>query len=381
MPIDVDTPGRIEGLFLRYRDRGDVTALAEVYDLTAVRLLSLATHLCANPSEAEDAVQATFLAALADAHGWHAERPLMPWLLGILTNRVRRQRRDAARQPDATRLRLEGPRDPAALMAEVEFSRAVDEAIEKLPRMYQAALVLRLKHGMDPVDIAHALRRPTGTVRSQLSRGMELLRKTLPAVFAGSVAMWALPTRGLAAVREAVVHAAHDVHTTWFWSSVWPWLRRGLLAASASLLVALVWMSSSPVAAALPRAELSTAPAEPQATLETSNELASATDFGMQSQPTSAWRRRRPASCGCTCTAARCRCRPHRCRSSSWATRRSTSCAGWCSATPRASTARPRGTRRAAPRTNGCARRRPTNTAPPRSARCHPATGCCTCRR
>ena len=284
MRADVDTPGQLEQLFVRYRDRGDVAAIAQVYDLTAVRLLSLATHLCTNPSEAEDAVQATFLAALGDAHSWQADRPLMPWLLGILTNRVRRQRRDASRQPDAARLRLDGPRDPAEVMAEVEFSHAVDEAIESLPRMYQAALVLRLKHGMDPVDIAHALRRPAGTVRSQLSRGMELLRKALPAVFAGSVAVWALPTRGLAAVRETVVHAAHDAQATWFWSA-WPWLRRGLLAACASLLVALVWLSSNSAAAALPNVEPAAASTEPRATLETSNELASASDFDMQSQP------------------------------------------------------------------------------------------------
>lgn len=285
MTGDVDTLGQLEQLFARYRDRGDVTAMAQVYELTAVRLLSLAMHLCSNPSEAEDAVQATFLAALADANSWQADRPLLPWLFGILTNRVRRLRRDAARQPDAARLRIERTRDPVAMMDEVEFSRAVDEAIESLPRMYQPVLVLRLKHGMDPVDIAHALRRPAGTVRSQLSRGMELLRKALPTVFAGAVAAWALPTRGLAAVRQTVMHAANGARKSLFWAKASAWLRSGLLATAASLVVALAWLSTTPSAATLPRANGEAAEPQPALSEGTSNELASEPDFGMRSQP------------------------------------------------------------------------------------------------
>jgi len=210
--LDSDTPMReLETLFLRYREHGDVRAIASVYDRTAVELLSVATHLCQDAADAEDALQATFLTALESADDWQAGRPLMPWLLGILTNRVKRQRRTNRRQVDPERMPLgEEPASSDSVEAS-EFTRAVDEAIASLPRAYQSVLVLRLKHGMSTTDIAHAVRRPPGTVRAQLSRGMAMVRKSLPAVFASSLAMVVLPTRGQAAVRAAVLQKADQL--------------------------------------------------------------------------------------------------------------------------------------------------------------------------
>jgi len=241
----------LESLFRRYREHGDASAIAEVYDRSAIRLLSLATHLCSNASEAEDAVQATFLAALDRAHEWDAERPLLPWLIGILTNRVRRQRRDGSRRVDADRLRSNTVDDPPSALCQAEFTRAVDEAISRLPRAYQPVLVLRLKHDMEPADIAHALRRPPGTVRAQLSRGLELLRRFLPPVFAGLLAVYAVPTRGLAAVREIVLERAGAIAEATNGTLATAGMRRAtwFALATASMLFA-IWLGWSPALAA-----------------------------------------------------------------------------------------------------------------------------------
>ncbi len=51
-----DRPTR---LFLRWRDRGDAAALAELFDRTAPELLRLAVHLCRHAVDAEDVLQAT----------------------------------------------------------------------------------------------------------------------------------------------------------------------------------------------------------------------------------------------------------------------------------------------------------------------------------
>ena len=59
-----DRPTR---LFLRWRDRGDAAALAELFDRTAPELLRLALHLCRHAVDAEDVLQATFLAAIESA--------------------------------------------------------------------------------------------------------------------------------------------------------------------------------------------------------------------------------------------------------------------------------------------------------------------------
>ena len=73
-----------------------------------------------------------------------------------------------------------------------------------MPDNYRRVLNLRLVHGLSNVEIAHSLGMPAETVRTQVHRGMERLRKLLPAGLAGAVTL--LTTgRGLAAVREAVL--------------------------------------------------------------------------------------------------------------------------------------------------------------------------------
>ncbi len=198
-----------ENLFRQWRETRDATALATLYDRTAPRLLMVASHLAKRPADAEDAVQGTFLEVLQHADRWDQSRPLEPWLLGILGNVVRRGRRSHARQPSATPTidRAEED-DPSTHAACEEFDAALDSAIDDLPEVYRPVLVLRLKHGFEPADIAHTLRRAPGTVRSQLHRGLDLLRKALPAGFAASFALVVTPTAGLAAVKKTVLAKA-----------------------------------------------------------------------------------------------------------------------------------------------------------------------------
>ena len=88
-------PDSIEQLFETYRRTSDGTALGEVFDRTAQDLYRLAVHLVKDVALAEDLVQNTFLAAIETAARWRSDRPLFPWLLGILTNKLRMYRRRA----------------------------------------------------------------------------------------------------------------------------------------------------------------------------------------------------------------------------------------------------------------------------------------------
>lgn len=198
----------LETLFRRYRTRGDAKALGQVFDRTARELLAVAAHLGHGPAEAEDVVQETFLAALSAAKRWDERRPLMPWLVGILTREARHLRRNAARSVEPDRL---APRVSAAPTDEAEreeLAAAIAEALRKVPTNYREVLVGHLADGLAPREIAERLGRAPGTVRVQLHRGLEHLRRALPPSFALGVAATALPGRGLAAVRAEVLAAA-----------------------------------------------------------------------------------------------------------------------------------------------------------------------------
>ena len=202
----------IEEVFVRYRDHGDARALAAVFDRTAAEVMRLAVHLAPDRSAAEDLVQSTFVAAIESADKFGAERPLMPWLLGILANQARRERERTGRKPDPHLLRAESVDDPHRTVEERELSEALAAALAEIRDPYRQVLELHLRHGLSPAAIADVLRRPPGTVRSQLHRGLDLVRRALPKSYAVAGATLAagawLQSPAAAAIRTHVLASA-----------------------------------------------------------------------------------------------------------------------------------------------------------------------------
>lgn len=204
----------LEARFDRYRRKGDLRALERVFDRTARDLLALAQHLVRDVDDAEDLVQATFVTAIDRAHSFDRSRALRPWLSGILAHKAANLMRSRARRGldgglDGGRVFVPpGEADPLQLASEGELDDALAAALGKLGAPYQEVLEAYLVRGERPEEIARRLDRAPGTVRAQVTRGLEKLRRLLPiGVGAGLVAT---TTRGLGAVKEAVLaHAGH----------------------------------------------------------------------------------------------------------------------------------------------------------------------------
>ncbi|MCK5943755.1 MAG: sigma-70 family RNA polymerase sigma factor, partial [Planctomycetes bacterium] len=195
-------PASEERLFERFRRRRDPASLARVFDRTAPALLRVAMHLERDPHVAEDLVQQTFLAAIEQADRWDRERGLFPWLVGILSNRARLHRRSRQRAPDPARLPEPPTADPAEHASGRELQGAVGEAVAELGEVYRPVLHLHLFHGLNAKEIGAAIGRPAGTVRTQLVRGLERLRRALP-VGLGVAAAISAPA--LAAMRRRLL--------------------------------------------------------------------------------------------------------------------------------------------------------------------------------
>jgi RNA polymerase sigma factor (sigma-70 family) len=209
--------------FARFCANGDPDDLAEVFDLTAPRLILVAMHLTRDLATAEDLLQTTFLEAIASAARCDPRRPVLPWLLTILTRRASNERRRRGREvtqncggligasgPGGSTGSIEaaGARaapDPAGVAEGRETYEKVVTAIESLPKPYREVLALRFVHELTPVQISRALDRPIGTVHAQLHRGTERLRAVLPKSLLGILALLCCRERGLAAVRDSVI--------------------------------------------------------------------------------------------------------------------------------------------------------------------------------
>jgi len=236
-----------EQLFAQFRAHGDPAALGALFDRTSPQLLSLALHLCGNPADAEDALQATFVTAIARAATWDASRPVQPWLGGILTLQCkkvgeRRARRREAALPEPELLLDDG--SPVDANERRELVGKLREHIDRLPPEQRQVLLLQLEHGLSPAEVGEVLGVPPGTVRMRLHRAVKALRGVMPA---GLVAMMlaALPTRGVAAVRAVVVQQAGLVGTITIGGGMLL-MKKVLALVGVVVLIALGWAVSLP---------------------------------------------------------------------------------------------------------------------------------------
>ncbi len=155
------------------------------------RLRALARSLVTDPATADDLLQETWTAAMA--HPPAAERPLGPWLGRVLRNAARQRRRGDARRTvrEERTARGEGLPPAGTLVERMELQRELVDSVLALREPYRSAIVLRYYEGLSAADIAREQGVPAATVRSQLKRGLEELRRRLDERHGGNRDAWA----------------------------------------------------------------------------------------------------------------------------------------------------------------------------------------------
>ncbi|MCC7061531.1 MAG: sigma-70 family RNA polymerase sigma factor [Planctomycetes bacterium] len=208
------SPDRLLRHFCR---TGDPRALGKLFDRTAPELLRAALWLCRDRTDAEDLLQRTFLTVIEARANFDLSRPAMPWLVGILGNHARKLQEQRRRDQERRTVILEGPRilegpgavaDPAHEAAGTEFVAMLTEMRRSIGAPYSEVLDLHLGQGLMPAEIAAALGRPQGTVRTQLMRGLALLRQRLPMHIIAPLGAFALLSQGASAAQLAPLRAS-----------------------------------------------------------------------------------------------------------------------------------------------------------------------------
>ena len=133
--------------------------------------------------DAEDAMQETFVRAIRGIFGFDATRPIRPWLLEIAANRCRTALAARAKRPppagpswivDRPDGRAEAP-DRDDLAGELEL------ALARLRPEYRRVFALFHEQGLSYEEVALALGRPVGTVKTWLHRARAELAAHLAA--------------------------------------------------------------------------------------------------------------------------------------------------------------------------------------------------------
>lgn len=130
--------------------------------------------LCGNWLEAEELAQGSFVRLYAKwprVVGGNAEGYLRTTLVRLFLDTRRRGRAKellVAETPE----RSDHSRD----LARVDEQQSLLSALQDVPPRQRATLVLRIVHDLPVEQVAQVLRCSAGTVKSQLSRGMQALR-------------------------------------------------------------------------------------------------------------------------------------------------------------------------------------------------------------
>jgi RNA polymerase sigma-70 factor (ECF subfamily) len=153
----------------------------------------LALRVVADPADAEEVAQDTFVRAYHALAGYDAGRVaamrLRPWLARIALNlaRNRLRRRPPPGRPledgDGQPLPVAAPAaaQPDQLAERRQEREQLAELLATLPRGWREAVVLRHVEGLPYAEVAEVLGRPVGTVKTHVHRGVRQLRERLQA--------------------------------------------------------------------------------------------------------------------------------------------------------------------------------------------------------
>jgi RNA polymerase sigma-70 factor (ECF subfamily) len=184
---------------------GDETAVQELADRYRTRVSQLAMRYLKNREDAEEVTQDVLIKVCRKVGAFRGDSAFSSWIYRITFNtamsRLRTNR--AARAAEQERERLlsaeqngdqqpRAPREPAdwsrmpdEAVLRAQLRHAVAEAIEELPEIYRAPVVLRDIQGLTTEEASSRLKVKDQTLKSRLHRGRLLLRERLQAFTTG----------------------------------------------------------------------------------------------------------------------------------------------------------------------------------------------------
>jgi RNA polymerase sigma-70 factor (ECF subfamily) len=160
-------------------------AFGVLYDRYFAQIYRFAYSRLRDQSLAEDVTSEVFFKALKNIKRYtYAGHPFSSWLYQIALNCVAdhyRGHRGELELEDASPV----PDNAPTVVDEVvrrDRSRRVWAAIDQLPRQQRAAMVLKFGEDRKIDEIAHIMGKSSGAVKLLLHRGVERLRRELPAL-------------------------------------------------------------------------------------------------------------------------------------------------------------------------------------------------------
>jgi RNA polymerase sigma factor (sigma-70 family) len=175
--VDGQNVSAEDALLVRSCLRGDPKAVQELIERFQSNVFGLCVRLLHHRQDAEDVTQEVFLRVFRSLKRWDSARPLKPWIMGITVNRCRTWLGQRARRPELIEYLQDTAPSPRADDA-AELAAEIKLAVGALRLEYQSVFVMFHEQGQPYEDIARALDKPVGTIKTWLYRArLEVLEK------------------------------------------------------------------------------------------------------------------------------------------------------------------------------------------------------------
>ena len=155
------------------------------------RLYAFALRQTGSPQDAEDIVQEAYIRAYHALADYPPERirtmKLQPWLHKITLHIFYRHKSssrlsylplDLSEESMLLEIEDDGREQPEKVLQDKEDVRELEALISELPEQYRTAVSCYYFAELSYREIAELLHQPVGTVKSNVHRGTQLLRKT-----------------------------------------------------------------------------------------------------------------------------------------------------------------------------------------------------------
>jgi RNA polymerase sigma-70 factor (ECF subfamily) len=194
-----------ESALLTRLQAGDESAIAEVADVYGSRIYQLAFRYLRNKEDAEEVTQDVLFKVYRKVGAFRGDAALSSWIYRITFNaamsRLRTLRFQRTRDEEHRATSLEGDEPTPSRTDVADWSDMADErvlrsqvrrrvlnAVQALPAIYRAPVVLRDLQGLSTEEASALLRVKDQTLKSRLHRGRLILRKQL-SDFAGGLTL------------------------------------------------------------------------------------------------------------------------------------------------------------------------------------------------